>query len=61
MRGINKLTLNTSTMMEIVQYWLDTRVFVGDLHSPYVVGLTTGTQETWAFVVELSDIQPATS
>ena len=50
MKGKNKLILNVSTMIEIVQHWLDTKA--GALTSN-VTGVSAGPHDT--FQIELSD------
>ena len=53
MTGNNKLILNTATMMEILQYWIDTKG--GALMAPVFVVRVTASDNENTFVVDLSD------
>ena len=60
MKGHNELILNTATMMEIVQYWLDNKVLSADsVGSVFVTGFTA-TKDTYSaptFTVQTSDAE----
>ncbi|CAN1721978.1 conserved protein of unknown function [Hyphomicrobium sp. 1Nfss2.1] len=56
MKGNNEMVLNTATMMEIVQYYLDNKLLNKDEHSPTVTGFALNGRAPLdnTFVVSLS-------
>lgn len=60
MKGTNELHLNTATMIEAVQLWLDSKMPHG---APTVTSVKPGARSDHMFVVELSSDadRPATT
>lgn len=56
MTGTNKLDLNTATMIEIVQYWLDNKFLNKDEKHPRVTHVEAGSLSAGAvFIVTLEE------
>lgn len=56
MKGNNEMVLNTATMMEIVQYYLNNKLLNKDEHAPTVTGFALNRSHALdnTFVVSLS-------
>jgi len=56
LKGNNELVLNTATMMEIVQFYLNNKLLNKDEHSPTVTGFALNRSHALdnTFVVSLS-------
>lgn len=55
MKGNNEMVLNTATMIEIVQYWLDNKFTNPQSGGPYVINFIAGTNPCAVFIVQVSD------
>lgn len=62
MKGRNQLLLNTATMIEIVQYWIDNKAMKVTEDGPFVTSFRDGTgpNQDGYFVVEFGNEKPPT-